>query len=414
MRRTLLPLGLALPLLILAYSLLMTAVSMAGVSTLAGNASLTPVVPSPTEHSDPTTVVPPTPSASPTLTPSPPPSATPSPTASPSATPRPTSTPSPPTTPTRTPTPTPTEDPVVALQRIRPNELGWIIVLEYHLIEEPEARWSRTPANFRRDIERLIAEGYYPINLIDLALGQINVPAGKTPLVLTFDDSSSGQFRYLPDGTVDPDSAVGILLAAARQYPNDWRTQATFFVLLDVDVPDRILFGQPEWAEQKLLNLIEWGMEVGSHTISHFRLSDGTPEQIRWQLAVSEETIESMIPGYEVLSLSVPLGLYPEDEDLLRAGEWEGQHYDFQAVVEVAGGPSPSPFSTHFDPYHIRRVQATAEQLDTWLGFFQDHPELRFVSDGDPTVVTAPDPLPAQLEGSLREDLIVQWYPAAP
>lgn len=294
---------------------------------------------------------------------------------------------------------------------LAPNELGWILVLEYHLIEEPEARWSRTPANFRRDVERLITEGYYPMNLIDLALEQIDVPSGRTPVVLTFDDSSSGQFRYLPDGTPDPDSALGILAEAARQYPSDWRTRATFFVLLDVDVPDRILFGQPEWAEQKLQDLVKWGMEVGSHTISHFRLSESTPEQVHWQLAVSEETIEGLIPGYEVCSLSVPLGLYPTDLDLLKAGEWEGQRYDFQAVVEVGGGPSPSPFSVDFDPYHILRVQATAEELDSWLGFFQDHPELRYVSDGDPSVITIPDPLPARLEGTLRRDLPVRQYP---
>jgi hypothetical protein len=113
-----------------------------------------------------------------------------------------------------------------------------------------------------------------------------------------------------------------------------------------------------------------------------------------------------------VRSLSVPLGLYPDNLDLLKAGEWEGQSYDFQAVVEVAGGPSPSAFSINFDPYHIRRVQATAQELDSWLGFFQTHPELRYVSDGDPSMVTIPDPLPARLEGTLSQDLSVRRYPA--
>jgi peptidoglycan/xylan/chitin deacetylase (PgdA/CDA1 family) len=279
------------------------------------------------------------------------------------------------------------------------------MVLEYHLIEEPEARWSRTPENFRRDIERLVEEGYYPINLSDLALGHIDVPAGKTPVVLTFDDSSSGQFRFLSDGAVDPNCAVGILQDVAERHPQDWRQRATFFVLLDVDVPDRILFGQPEWAEQKLRSLVEWGMEIGSHTISHFNLAEGSAENARWQLAVSEETIESMVPGYEVKCLSVPLGLYPDDEDLLKAGEWEGQHYDFLAVVEVAGGASPSPFSMKFNPYHIFRIQAIDEELGWWMAFFQENPQLRYVSDGDPTTVSVPDPLDPILEGTLLEDL---------
>jgi peptidoglycan/xylan/chitin deacetylase (PgdA/CDA1 family) len=304
------------------------------------------------------------------------------------------------------------------LQQIKANELGWILVLEYHLIEEPEARWSRTPENFRQDVERLIAEGYYPINLIDLALGIIDVPAGKTPVVLTFDDSSSGQCRYLADGTVDPKSACGILRVAAEQHPGEWQPRATFFVLLDVDVDDRVLFGQPEWAEQKLRDMVAWGMEIGSHTISHMRLDQASPEEIRWQLAVSEETIEEMIPDYEMHSLSVPLGMYPEDDNILKGGDWEGQHYDFMAAVEVAGGPSPSPFSINFDPYHIRRNQIFEDELDIWLSFFDSHPELRYISDGDPTVVSIPDPLPEKLQGILRgnlpEGMEMRTYPVAP
>lgn len=334
-----------------------------------------------------------------------------------SSTSRPSSAPtSPPTsTPTLSPSPLPTEDPIAQLQQTQANELGWIMVWSYHLIEEPEDRWSRTPANFRRDVERFIAEGYYPINLRDLALGVIDVPAGKTPVVLTFDDSSSGQFRYLSDGTVDPDCAVGILQDAARRHPQDWRLRATFFVLLDVDVADRVLFGQPEWAEQKLRDLVEWGMEIGSHTISHFNLAEGSPEKARWQLAVSEETLEAMVPGYEIHSLSVPLGLYPEDEELIKAGEWEGQHYDFLAVVEVVGGASPSPFSIKFNPYHILRIQAIEDELEWWLPFFQENPQLRYISDGDPTKVSIPDSVDPLLEGTLREDLpaglFLQRYP---
>ena len=333
-------------------------------------------------------------------------------------TPVPSPTPSPTDTPTPVPTPAPTKDPIVALQEVRANELGWVLVLEYHMIEEPEDRWSRTPDNFRADVERLITEGYYPINVIDLAMKRIEVPAGKTPVVLTFDDSPSGQFRYLEDGTLDPNSAVGILLDAAQRHPDSWRPRASFFILLDVDVPDRVIFGQPEWAEQKLQDLVNWGMEVGSHTISHFPLSEGTPDEIQWQLGVSEMRIEEMVPGYEVRSLSIPLGLYPEDMDLLVSGEWEGNAYDFQAAVDVAGGPSPSPFSVNFDPYRIRRNQAIQEELDTWLGFFQDHPELRYISDGDPGTIAIPDPLPERLQGILREDLpegtVVLLYPAEP
>lgn len=341
----------------------------------------------------------------------PPPTRTPSPLPTPTATPVPTPVPSA----TPVPTPAPTPDPVAFLQEMGANELGWIMVLQYHLIEEPEDRWSRTPDNFRADIERLIAEGYYPINLADLADGQIDVPAGKTPVVLTFDDSSSGQFRYLDDGTVDPDSAVGILLEASQRHPEDWRLRGSFFLLLEVDVPDRVLFGQPDRAVQKLRDLVAWGMELGSHTISHFDLGAGSPDQVRWQLSVSEETIESMVPGYEVRSLSVPFGSYPSDLSLIVEGEWEGQRFDFQAMVMVGGGASPSPFSSRFDPYYIPRIQGIPSELDYWFAFFQSHPDLRYVSDGDPAVISIPDVLPGELEGTLGATapagMTVRTYP---
>ena len=45
------------------------------------------------------------------------------------------------------------------------NELGRIMILEYHRIDYPEGRWTRTPENFRRDLETLYARGYRLVNL---------------------------------------------------------------------------------------------------------------------------------------------------------------------------------------------------------------------------------------------------------
>src|SRR5881396_1048570 len=84
-----------------------------------------------------------------------------------------------------------------AADQLPPNELGRVMVLEYHKIDYPEERWTRTPENFRRDLETLYARGYRLQSLNGLIEGKITVPAGTTPIVLTFDDSSPGQFRYL-------------------------------------------------------------------------------------------------------------------------------------------------------------------------------------------------------------------------
>src|SRR5438552_14674259 len=98
--------------------------------------------------------------------------------------------------------------------QLPPNELGRVMILEYHKIDYPEEGWTRTPENFRRDLETLYAKGYRLITLGDLLDRRITLPAGTTPVVVTFDDSSPGQLRYLESNRniqTAPKSAVGLL-----------------------------------------------------------------------------------------------------------------------------------------------------------------------------------------------------------
>jgi peptidoglycan/xylan/chitin deacetylase (PgdA/CDA1 family) len=231
-------------------------------------------------------------------------------------------------------------------------------------------------------MERLRAEGYAPANITDLVLGFPNLPAGQKPVVLTFDDSDISQFRYLADGSIDPDSAVGILHSMHQKYPNDWPLKGTFYVLQDVNVSDRVLFGQKEFADQKLQWLADNGFEVASHTISHFNLTEGSDDQVQWQLAVSQRQLEARLPGYDIQALSVPFGNYPLNEALLVEGVWDGEAYTYSSTVMVAGGAGPSPHSSHFDPFHIPRVQALQVELDYWLNYFAENPEFYYVSAG--------------------------------
>jgi peptidoglycan/xylan/chitin deacetylase (PgdA/CDA1 family) len=303
--------------------------------------------------------------------------------------------------------PTPAGLSEAELKRLRPNELGWVLVLEYHLIESPDSQYSRSPEKLRQDLEKLYELGYYPMTFRDLGAGKIDIPAGRSPVVLTFDDSSDGQFRILPDGSVDPTSAWGVLQAFSAEH-EDWPLVATFFPLIDVDVPERVLFGQPEHVERKLKEIVSNGGEVGSHSYTHLRLDLATPDEIQWQLAQSARVLEEHIgDGYKVTSLSLPLGMYPADEALIKSGESEGARYEFSAAAEVAGGPSPSPFSRNFDPYHIRRNQALDSEFE-WIWPMLEAPGLRYISDGDPDIVTVPveEALAEQLQGGiLREEI---------
>jgi hypothetical protein len=283
---------------------------------------------------------------------------------------------------------------------IKANEMGLVPVLMYHKIGNDIV----PPARLRDDIARLKAAGFYPTTIREMAEGTMAIPAGKSPVILTFDDSSVTQYKILDDGTLDPDCAVATILAAVEA--GDWAPKACFFPLLYVNRAANIVFGQPKHAEEKLRNLVAWGFEVGSHTVTHQDLSQATPAQIHKELAQSKAKLEEMIGGgYRVYTLDPPFGQYPDDVSLLTSGEYEGVSYEFSAVVMVMGGEGFSPFSDDFNPIRIRRIAADPpETVPNLVTYFQKHPEMRFVSDGDPAVVSAPQKLAAAL-GELRTDL---------
>ena len=292
-------------------------------------------------------------------------------------------------------------------QTLPPNELGRVMILEYHKIDYPEERWTRTPENFRRDLETLYTRGYRLLALNDLLDGRINVPAGTTPVVLTFDDSSPGQFRYVArDGQleIDPKSGIGVLEAFIRERP-DFGRAATFYVLPGASRPNK-LFNQDEYAGKKLQFLVAHGYEIGNHTLWHANLGKYEEPVVRGQIAEAQVWIQRHVPDYRPRTLALPHGVYPKDVTWAVRGTAKGSSYQHDAILMVAGGAAPSPFARNFDALHLPRIQAVEHDLAYWLGYFEKHPGERFVSDGDPAAVTVHgaqrDRLRSPLPGSLR------------
>jgi peptidoglycan/xylan/chitin deacetylase (PgdA/CDA1 family) len=283
------------------------------------------------------------------------------------------------------------------------NELGQVPVLVYHDISGETGKDIRRPQDLAKDIEFLKSEGFYPVNLRDLASGNIDIPAGMSPVVLTFDDSTIGQYRILDDGTLDPESAVGVLQAAKDA--GGWDSKATFYGLIDVASKDNELFGQPDRQQEKLRNLVDWGYEIGSHTVSNLNLRKADSLQVKKELTESQAKLEGLIGGdYSVTSLSVPSGEYPKDESLLSSGIYNGKPYAYSSAVMLGNTASPSPFSALFDAMHIPRITVTDNSLRDAIDDLKAHAGLRYISDGDPTTVSAPSDLAKEL-GDVRDDL---------
>lgn len=285
-----------------------------------------------------------------------------------------------------------------------PNELGRIPVVEYHLIGE-EGRWSRSPENFRADLELLYARGYRPVSLRQLADRDIDLPAGLSPVVFTFDDASPGQFRYIEDENgelrIDPTSAVGIWLDFAREHAG-WENRAVFCMLSGAEA-GRSFFGnrgiegqKTEWRHRKVAFLAEQGFELCNHTLWHANLGKYDDAVVQEQIARLQLAVDSAVPGYRIRSFALPLGEWPKNRELAARGSWTdpktGQttSYEHDVVLLVAGGPTRSPHDPEYDGQRVMRVQVWADELVKTLDRL-DRERTRYVSDGDPNTVARPE-----------------------
>lgn len=296
--------------------------------------------------------------------------------------------------------PAATAKPAAPVSDAAPNELGRVPVLEYHVIGPTEGRWARTPAAFRGDLEWLYQHGFRAVSMRDYVTGNIDLPPGASPVVFTFDDATEGQFRYLEkDGelVIDPDCAVGILEAFVREHP-DFGLKATFYVL-----PESA-FGQPQHRARKLQYLVERGMELGNHTVSHTALKKLSNERVQEELAGAQQQVQASVPGYQFFSLALPLGIKPREASLAHKGAWNGMSYTHEAVLLVGSTPAPSPFDKDFDSQNIQRVQATdlveePYRLSVQLKTLMEKTDRRYVSDGDPNTIAVPASLQDEVGG---------------
>lgn len=275
---------------------------------------------------------------------------------------------------------------------LKPSEGGKIMVLMYHNIGPEEAEWTRTPENFRADLELLYEKGYRPIRLSDYVRGHIDTPAGLTPYVITFDDARENNFRYLEDGSIDPDSAVGVLLAFAAEH-DDFSPHATFFV------NGRVPFRVEGEEEKKVSFLIENGMDIGNHSDGHENYTSIDAAGLQKSIGRQANYLESLTPqDYKVNTFALPFGIRPRDKALhryLEKGEYEGKTYENIAVLNVGWDPWYSPFHKNFDPLTIHRIRASEMNVDDvgirdWIRYFDEKPEARFISDGFADIISAP------------------------
>lgn len=282
---------------------------------------------------------------------------------------------------------------------LKPNEAGQVMILMYHNIGEEEEEWTRTPENLKKDLLTLYEKGYRPVSLQDYVNNNMDIEAGFSPVVITFDDGNENNFRVIKDENndliIDPNSAIGILENFNKEYP-DFIPKATFFVFGSNP------FRQAEYVEYKLNYLIENGYDIGNHTVDHRgmrRMDD--KDEIQEVIGKQVGIINEILQDYTVNTYALCYGERPRDKELekyLEKGSHEDISYENIAVLNVGWNPAPSPISSNFNPLSLPRIRASEMKVDNvglynWLEYFDNNPSKRYISDGIKEIITLPKEL---------------------
>ena len=284
-----------------------------------------------------------------------------------------------------------------------PNEMGRIMVLEYHLITDHNSDYARERGQFRKDLELLYNRGYRPVNMSDVLDKKLNLPRGLSPVVLVFDDASPEQFRYIDNNgklEIDPTSGMGIWLDFRKTHP-DWNNKAVYCLLSGASAGhnffgDRGIQGQKSnWRFPKVKWLADNGFELCDHTLWHAQLNKYPDAFVQEQIARNALAIDSAVPGYKIRSMALPQGLWPKNRALASKGSWTNPKtgkivsYDWPVVFEVAGGPMRSPYDPAFNPGMTPRIQVIGNAIESMINKLEQSGNM-YISDGNHAVVARP------------------------
>src|SRR6202521_179292 len=284
-----------------------------------------------------------------------------------------------------------------------PNEMGRIMVLEYHLITDHNGDYARERGQFRKDLELLYSRGYRPVNMSDVLDKKLDLPRGQSPVVFVFDDASPEQFRYIDNNgklDIDPTSGIGIWLDFKKTHP-DWNNKAVFCLLSGASAGhnffgDRGIQGQKSnWRFRKVKWLADNGFELCDHTLWHAQLNKYPDPFVQEQIARNALAIDSAVPGYKIRSMALPQGLWPKNRALASKGSWTNPKtgktvsYDWPVVFEVAGGPMRSPHDPAFNPGKTPRIQVIGKAMEAMINKLGKAGNM-YITDGNPAVVAKP------------------------
>jgi peptidoglycan/xylan/chitin deacetylase (PgdA/CDA1 family) len=210
------------------------------------------------------------------------------------------------------------------------------VLMYHHIVNDRRVardHWSCVHVDrFRKHLEWLERCGFTTITLDDYRLamnGSLTLP--KKPIILTFDDGYHNVYRYaFPVLQEFGMKAVVFVLGDRNRKTNDWRYEEPVTPLLE---------------GRQILEMHLAGFEIGSHSLTHSKLTEVSPEETWNEIYYSRMILESLLNA-PVRSFSYPYGLLnnPIKKMVADAGYLTGC------------GVYTGPPDFYTDQYDIRRI----------------------------------------------------------
>ena len=284
-------------------------------------------------------------------------------------------------TPIRTPTPTrtatPTPEPYYFEATVWTSEPR-VPILIYHRFLPDHYEYSTKVktrlGDFRAHLESLYTNGYTLISLSEWLSGNLHVPEGRRPLILTIDDLFfADQISLTEEGEASLESGLGVLWHFYLEHPD-----FGFHVALFPNLGDKLFPG----GESELAKVIAWCIEHDAIPYNHFythpRLDLTKPKWIPVEAERNDiylRELLSMVEREDLISslgniIAIPYGIWPDSkagiDALLSYVSPEG--ISLQAVLDadyaVRAKYLLPPFSPDFDPWHVPRIVGTQQAID--------------------------------------------------
>lgn len=331
-----------------------------------------------------------------------------------------------------TPTAEPVTEPVIATVWQQAPQAP---VLMYHRFDPlPGASsysFTTSLTDFEGHLAALYDAGYSLVPLEDWLRGEIHVPPGRRPLIITLDDLFYGdQLALDKNGQPALYSGIGRLWKFHQELPDFGFSAALFFNFGDKayanDYTNGVLSVQDGWRQNRA-EAIAWGIRHGATPMNHFYshpfLDTLTPTEIQWELAENDRALREALSlvGEEDLSknlpniLALPYVVWPATD----AGKqvlWDYRSPEGAPVSAIVEGDYatnarlfPAAFAEDYDPWHVPRINASWDAIRLITELAIDLPQAQTCDLGSLPLTAHQDP--GLLAEAISEKINLQACP---